>query len=229
MWLEWQRAILDETMASARRLSHLPSIWERAQSLRKGVSPSEVAYEQDRLKVLHYLSSEGPCYGTPLLFVYALLNRPYILDLKAGRSVVSHFIKSGFDTYLVDWGVPTRADRHLTLDDYINGYLPDVVEHLCERTGSPQVSILGYCMGGTMSAMFTASISPRSRTWSCWLHPSTSQPKMACSTCGANRSFSMWTGLWTPSEIVPRSFSRRHFCCSNRDHLPGAQHYGPRR
>ncbi len=50
----------------------------------------------------------------------------------------------------------TDADRHLTLDDYINGYLQTIVKHLRSRTGSEQVSLLGYCMGGTMSAMFTA-------------------------------------------------------------------------
>jgi polyhydroxyalkanoate synthase len=90
------------------------------------------------------------------VFVYALVNRPYILDLKKGRSVVANFVQAGFDTYLVDWGVPTAADRHLTLDDYINGYLANVLDYLRERTGAEQVNVLGYCMGGTMSTMFTA-------------------------------------------------------------------------
>jgi polyhydroxyalkanoate synthase len=91
-----------------------------------------------------------------LVLVFALVNRPYILDLLPHKSVVSHFVNAGFDTYLVDWGVPTFADRHLTLDSYVNGYLYNVVEHVQERCGVEQVSILGYCMGGTMSAMFTA-------------------------------------------------------------------------
>jgi polyhydroxyalkanoate synthase len=70
--------------------------------------------------------------------------------------VVSHFVDSGFDTYLVDWGIPADADRHLELDDYINGYLLNIVNHVRERSGVDQVNILGYCMGGSMSAMFTA-------------------------------------------------------------------------
>ena len=125
-------------------------------SIRKGVSPSEVVYEEDRLKLLHYVSDAKPKHRTPLVFVYALVNRPYILDLKLGRSVVAKFVESGFDTYLVDWGVPTEADRYLTLDDYINGYLLNVMDYLRERTGVEQLNVLGYCMGGTMSAMFTA-------------------------------------------------------------------------
>ncbi|HZV34207.1 MAG TPA: class III poly(R)-hydroxyalkanoic acid synthase subunit PhaC [Verrucomicrobiae bacterium] len=155
-WLQWQRWMIDETFANAQRLSRLPSLAQRASQVRKGASPSEVVYEEERLRLLHYISDEPPRYRTPLVFVFALVNRPYILDLKEGRSVVSHFVKAGFDTYLIDWGAPTHADRHLSLDDYVNGYMANVVDYLRERTGAPQVSILGYCMGGTMSAMFTA-------------------------------------------------------------------------
>ncbi|MDB6020871.1 MAG: Poly(R)-hydroxyalkanoic acid synthase, class PhaC subunit [Pedosphaera sp.] len=147
---------MDEGFANARRMMRLPFLAQKAMSVRKGASPSEVVYEEDRLKLLHYLSDEPPRYQTPLVFVFALVNRPYILDLKEGRSVVSHYVKAGFDTYLIDWGSPTDSDSHLTLDDYVNGYMANVVDYLCERTGAPQVNMLGYCMGGTMSAMFTA-------------------------------------------------------------------------
>lgn len=155
-WLRWQEAALDETLNLGQRMRLLPSLLQRAKAVRKGVTASEVVYEQDRLKVLHYVSEVAPRYRTPLVFVYALVNRPYILDLKKGRSVVANFVQRGFDTYLVDWGVPTDADRYLTLDDYINGYMVNVMDYLCERTGVDQLNVLGYCMGGTMSAMFTA-------------------------------------------------------------------------
>lgn len=155
-WLQWQRAAVDETFAAMGRLANSPTLLERARKIRKGVSRSEVVYEEDRLKLLHYVSDNEPRYKTPLVFIYALVNRPYILDLKKGRSVVAQFVNHGFDTYLVDWGVPTRADRHLTFDDYINGYMANVMDYLTERTGAETLNVLGYCMGGTMSAMFTA-------------------------------------------------------------------------
>jgi polyhydroxyalkanoate synthase len=160
-WLQWQRAALDESFATLGRMTNFPTLWERAKQIRKGVSPSEVVYEEDRLKLLHYRSDSKPRFETPLVFIYALVNRPYILDLKKGRSVVANFVNHGFDTYLVDWGVPTPADRHLTLDDYINGYMVNVMDFLSERTGAKSLNVLGYCMGGTMSAMFTALHSER--------------------------------------------------------------------
>jgi polyhydroxyalkanoate synthase len=102
------------------------------------------------------MSDAKPRYRTPLVVVYALVNRPYILDLKQGRSVIANFVQGGFDTYMIDWGVPTYADRHLTFDDYINGYMINVMDYLRERTGVEKLNVLAYCMGGAMSAMFTA-------------------------------------------------------------------------
>lgn len=155
-WAKWQESILTEGLANARRLAMLPSLYQRAQRVKKGATPSEIVYEEDRLKLLHYPGKGSPRHATPLIFVFALVNRPYILDLKPGRSVVSHFVDRGFDTYLIDWGAPTYADRHLTIDDHVNGYLSNVVDFVRERVGAPQVSLLGYCMGGTMSSIFTA-------------------------------------------------------------------------
>jgi poly[(R)-3-hydroxyalkanoate] polymerase subunit PhaC len=155
-WIRWQEAAVKEGFANARRMARLPFLWRKAQGIKKGATPSEVVYEEDRLKLLRYQSDKEPRCRTPLVFVFALVNRPYILDLKPDRSVVGHFVKHGFDTYLIDWGVPTSADRHLRLEDYVNGYIDNVVDYVRERTGSPQVNILGYCMGGTMSAIYTA-------------------------------------------------------------------------
>jgi len=155
-WAKWPEALIDESFAHARRWARLPFLYQRAQRIRKGATPSRVVYEEDRVKLLHYPAPDGPRFATPLVFVFALVNRPYILDLKADRSVVGHFVRRGFDTYLVDWGIPTDTDRRLTLNDHINGYLARAIDFVRQRAGSPKVSILGYCMGGTMSAIFTA-------------------------------------------------------------------------
>ncbi len=155
-WIQMQRTIVDESFASIGRMARWPTLWERARRIRKGVTPAETVYEEDRLQLRRYLGGAKPRYRTPVVFIYALVNRPYILDLKKGRSVVANFVDRGFDTYLVDWGVPVAADRHLTVDDYINGYMVNVVDYLCERAGVDQVNMIGYCMGGTMSTMFTA-------------------------------------------------------------------------
>ncbi len=155
-WVEWQQACVMEQFRQFRRISRLPFLAEKMERVKKGVTPSEVVYEERPLKLLHYPTATPPRYKTPLVFVFALVNRPYILDLKVGRSVVSHFVQAGFDTYLIDWGAPSEADRGRTMSDYVNGSLGNVVDFVRDLRGVPRVSVLGYCMGGTFSAIFTA-------------------------------------------------------------------------
>jgi len=155
-WSDLSQAVMDESMLQMRRMSKLPGVLEKAKKTSKGASKSEVVHQDGRVKLLHYVSDEPPKYRQPLLFVFALVNRPYILDLMPGKSVVEHFVKAGFDTYLVDWGKPTHADRNESMDTYVNGYIPRIVNHLEHRCDVKQVNILGYCMGGTLSSMYTA-------------------------------------------------------------------------
>ena len=102
--------MLDETFAAAGRMSHFPMLLEQARRVRKGVTPSEVVYEEDRLKLLHYIPQGEPRYRTPLVFIYALVNRPYILDLKKGRSVIANFVERGIGSAAA---MIVRAKEHL--------------------------------------------------------------------------------------------------------------------
>jgi polyhydroxyalkanoate synthase subunit PhaC len=155
-WLENHQALAEMSLAHLGRMSRLPWLAMQAQRVKKGATPSTVVYEEDRVRLLHYRRAAPPKFRTPLVVVFAMVNRPYILDLLPHKSVIRHFLRVGFDVYLVDWGVPNHADRNNTLDDYINGYLHQMVNFVRRRTGAPQVNLLGYCMGGTMSTIYTA-------------------------------------------------------------------------
>jgi polyhydroxyalkanoate synthase len=120
-----------------------------------GTAPNEVVYQDGNMRLLHYIPQVGEPYSIPLLVIYALINKPYILDLQPDRSVIRKLLSSGFDVYLIDWGTPTDVDRYLTLDDYVNWYIDDAVDHIRKRHKMDSISILGYCMGGTLSVMYT--------------------------------------------------------------------------
>jgi polyhydroxyalkanoate synthase len=92
----------------------------------------------------------------PLLLVYALINKPYILDLTPGNSLVEYLVNRGFDVYLLDWGTPGYEDKSMKLDDYVLDYIPRAVRKVLRTSKADEVSILGYCMGGTMTSAFAA-------------------------------------------------------------------------
>lgn len=121
-------------------------------------TPYEIVYEEDRIKVKHYLRNESAenKLRVPLLVVYALINRETMLDLQPDRSVVKTFLEGGIDLYMVDWGYPTRKDRFLTIDDHVNGYMDNVVNFILEKHNIDQINLMGICMGGTFSVMYAA-------------------------------------------------------------------------
>jgi polyhydroxyalkanoate synthase len=119
-------------------------------------TPCEIVYEEDRVKLKHYLPLAEARVKTPLLMVYALINRETMLDLQPGRSVVENILKEGIDLYMIDWGYPTRKDRYLGIDDHVNGYLDNIVDFIRERHGVPKINLMGICMGGSFCIMYSA-------------------------------------------------------------------------
>src|SRR3972149_2117022 len=94
----------------------------------------------------------------PLLFVPNLgISRPYIFDLLPGGSFIEHMTREGFDFYLLDWGVFGPEDNRLTLEDCVTRILPRMARKVLEISGARELSVLGYCMGGPLSACFIAT------------------------------------------------------------------------
>lgn len=101
--------------------------------------------------------SESVSQAPPLLIVYSLVSKSYILDLVPGNSFVEHLRDDGFDVFMVDWGIPTERDSRNGLEDYAERYIPAAVDRVCELTGSPDVALVGYCFGGLLGLMAAAA------------------------------------------------------------------------
>lgn len=119
-------------------------------------TPYDVVYEEDRVRLKHYRPVAERRYKTPLLVVYALINRETMLDLQPGRSVVERFLQNGLDVYMVDWGYPTRKDKFLTIDDHVNGYINDAMDYIREKHDMDRIHLMGICMGGTFCVIYSA-------------------------------------------------------------------------
>ena len=118
-------------------------------------TPYRIVYEEDRVKLKHYRPEQVKCQ-TPLLVIYALINRETMLDLQPRRSVVESLLAQGVEIYMVDWGYPTRKDQYLTIDDHVNGFIANIVDFICKDKGIEQLNIMGICMGGVFSIIYSA-------------------------------------------------------------------------
>lgn len=124
-----------------------------------GVSKKELVYEEDKLRLYHYEPLAKKTLKTPVLIVYALVNRETMMDLEENNSFIRNLLKSGIDIYIIDWGYPTIDDKYIGLDDYINGYINNVVDFILKESKVKDLNLLGVCQGGTFSAIY-ASLYP---------------------------------------------------------------------
>lgn len=121
-------------------------------------TPKTLIWALNKAKLYRY-TPVVPVQGrhpVPLLLVFAIMNRPYILDLRPGHSFVEYMLSRGFDVYLLDWGSPGFEDRGMKLDDYAMEYLPRAIRKMKTVSGSNAFSMLGWCIGAILTTIYAA-------------------------------------------------------------------------
>jgi polyhydroxyalkanoate synthase len=154
-------------------LTHLPLTGivgtDRAERIRRGMwvhalaerppvgqTPSAVVHTQDKLALRYYAPPPGAPRLPPVVLVPSLINRAYVLDLEPGRSLVEALATAGHPTYLVDWGTPGPEDADEDVGYVLLELLHRSIDRACRHAGAKQANVLGYCMGGTLAAMYAA-------------------------------------------------------------------------
>ncbi len=139
-----------------------------------GLTPKDVTYSRGTLRVYHYRPLAEEVYRVPVLLVMSLVSRAYILDLAPGQSFIEFLLRQGYDVYMIDWGVPRPEDSRLRLEDYTLDFIPDCAGRVLRDSGEPDLSMIGYCMGGVLAVIYAA------------LHPEGPLKNLACFTTPVN-------------------------------------------
>ncbi len=142
---------------SARAMANGGSLYGAPREI-GGCSARDAVWTKDKAVLYRYLPLPGvrSARVRPVLICYALVNRPDVLDLRPGRSMVQGLLAHGLEVYLLDWGRPDPADRSLELADYMERYLDGAVQHLLEARRLRSLNLLGVCQGGTFSLCYCA-------------------------------------------------------------------------
>jgi polyhydroxyalkanoate synthase len=148
--------IAEELRGYSARLSEGVQTLGRIGEIEAGVSARDPVYRDDKLTLYRYRPRAETLHPVPLLIVYALVNRPYMMDLQEDRSMIRGLLEAGLDVYLIDWGYPGAEDRRLTLGDYVHRYIGHCVDHLRELCGQDSINLLGVCQGGALSLCFSS-------------------------------------------------------------------------
>src|ERR1700757_664615 len=121
-------------------------------------TPKQLIWTLNKAKLYRYIPviPTEKRHPVPLLLVFALMNRPYILDLRPGHSFVEYMVRQGYDLYLLDWGSAGPEDKNLKFDDYTLDYMPRAIRKLKAISGSQEFSLLGWCIGAILTSIYSA-------------------------------------------------------------------------
>lgn len=155
-------AELQERLRRSEKNAHA-LLWVSTHRANIAQTPREVIWTLNKAKLYRYIPvvPAEKRHKVPLFLVFALMNRPSILDLRPGHSFVEYMVKQGYDVYLLDWGAPGPEDKDLKFDDYVLDYLPRAIRKVKAVSGSNEFSMLGWCIGAILTTIY-ASLRPDS-------------------------------------------------------------------
>ncbi|PJN89703.1 alpha/beta fold hydrolase [Bacillus sp. mrc49] len=120
-----------------------------------GLTPKIPVWKKNKSTLWHYPSAQKK-YDVPVFLIYSLINTPLILDLSPGNSLIESFVNEGFDVYLLDFGSPGFEDGEISIEDYIVDYIQNGVKRALRHSGASEITVMGFCLGGTISAIYAA-------------------------------------------------------------------------
>lgn len=121
-----------------------------------GLTPKHLVWHRDRARLYRYESDQRRG-ARPLLIVFSVMGRSYVLDLRPGNSFVEWMLAQGHDVFLLDFGEPGPADAGNALETYVDDYLPRAVRAVARAAGTEAVDMLGYCFGGVLTTLTVAA------------------------------------------------------------------------
>jgi len=151
--------MMEELISTSQKLVKGYETLQKLDTVEVATTPKELVWQSDKVSMYHYLRDTPAKCRTPVLVSFAMLNRHDVLDLQPDRSLMKKFVDEGLDVYIMDWGYPTKADRYLTMEDYIDGYMNDAVDFLRKTHKVDKIHKMGICQGGTYSMIY-ASLYP---------------------------------------------------------------------
>lgn len=183
-----ERISVEVTRAIQRNIKGLEYLTSPAPAV--GACAKDLIHSRGTLNLYHYRPMTDELYRVPILFVMATTNKAYVFDLAPGQSLVEFLLKRGFDVYVMDWNPPRPEERHLTLKDYCLDFIPDCVDRVQRDCEVEDVTVIGYCMGGVLSVIYTA------------LHPEGPARNLVCFTTPID---------WKEMKLFQAWTDRRHF------------------
>ena len=124
-------------------------------------TPGAVVFRNRLLELIHYTPVANEVHRAPIVIVTPWINKYYVLDLTPKKSMVGFLLERGFDVYITSWKNPTPDMAETSFDDYLTQGVDEAVRVARTLSGADKVHAVGYCIGGTLLAVYLAWLNRR--------------------------------------------------------------------
>lgn len=188
-WRKWLNAVAPTNFLFTNPVAMRKAVETRGESLRQGfeifmrdmqagtvrmtspedfrvggnlaTAPGAVVFRNRLLELIHYTPTAPQVRKTPIVIVTPWINKYYVLDLAPQKSMVRHLVEAGFDVYITSWKNPTADMAEVAFDDYLTQGVDEAVRVARAVSGAEKVHAVGYCIGGTLLAVYLAWLNRR--------------------------------------------------------------------
>ena len=188
-WRNWLNAMAPTNFLATNPVAQRKAVETRGDSLRRGfeifmddvqartvrmtepgdfhvgttlaTTPGAVVLRNRLLELIHYAPTAPRVRPTPIVIVTPWINKFYVLDLEPKKSLVRYLLAQGFDVYITSWKNPGADMRDTSFDDYVTDGVDAAVRAARELSGADKVHAVGYCIGGTLLAVYMAWLNRR--------------------------------------------------------------------
>ena len=136
---------------------------EKAFALGKNIAATKgsVVYQNDLMQLIQYAPATKKVHQVPLLLIPAWINKFYVLDLTAENSLVKYLTEQGYTVFIISWANPTEELARKTFDHYLSEGPLSALKVIEAITGEKKTSLIGYCLGGTLTSITLAWLRAR--------------------------------------------------------------------
>jgi polyhydroxyalkanoate synthase subunit PhaC len=125
-------------------------------------TPGKVVFQNDLMQLIQYQPTTSEVYKVPLLIVPPWINKYYILDLRQKNSFIRFALDQGLTVFVISWVNPDERHANKTFDDYLLEGPWAALDAIEKATGEREINMIGYCLGGTLTASLLAWMAAKS-------------------------------------------------------------------
>jgi polyhydroxyalkanoate synthase len=125
-------------------------------------TPGSVVLRAPMFELIQYNPQTETVRERPLLIVPPTINKFYILDLAAQRSVVEYLVNQGQQVFVISWRNPDARHSGWGFDAYGAAVL-DALDAVEKISSVEQSLLLGVCSGGNLASMVMAYLAAGGR------------------------------------------------------------------